>query len=180
MVTSEMRRAAKVVNFGIVYGLSPFGLAQSLKISREEAKAYIDRYFAQYPKVQEYIAKTIAAARENGYVTTVFNRRRSLPDINSPSRDLREFSERVAINTPIQGTAADLLKIAMRNIYRKMKREKVHSLLLLTIHDELVFEVPKSELDLMKAMVTQEMESVVKFIVPIIVNISIGNNLAEC
>jgi DNA polymerase-1 len=180
MVTNEMRRAAKVVNFGIVYGLSPFGLAQSLKISREEAKAYIDRYFAQYPKVQEYIAKTIAAARENGYVTTVFNRQRSLPDINSPSRDLREFSERAAINTPIQGTAADLLKIAMRNIYRKMKREKVQSLLLLSIHDELVFEVPKSELDQMKAMVKQEMESVAKFKVPIIVNIEEGKNLAEC
>ncbi|MDI6783140.1 MAG: DNA polymerase I [bacterium] len=180
MVTKEMRRAAKVVNFGIIYGLSPFGLAQSLKISREEAKAYIARYFARYSQVQEYIAKTISAARENGYVTTLFNRRRSLPDINSPSRDLREFSERAAINTPIQGTAADLLKIAMRNCYRKMKDEQLRSLQLLTIHDELVFEVPQSELEIMKIVVKQEMEAVAKLSVPIIVNIKVGKNLAEC
>ncbi|MCX7919807.1 MAG: DNA polymerase I [bacterium] len=180
LVTGEMRRAAKVVNFGIIYGLSPFGLSQSLKISQEEAKAYIARYFARYPRVKEYITQTISFAREKGYVTTLYNRRRYLPDINSPNRDLREFSERAAINSPIQGTAADLLKRAMLNVYRRMKKEKLTSLILLTIHDELVFEVPKSELNVMQAVVKQEMESVARFTVPLVVNIKVGKNLAEC
>ncbi|NPV69282.1 MAG: DNA polymerase I [Firmicutes bacterium] len=175
-VMPEMRSRAKAVNFGIVYGISDFGLSQNLGISRAEAKAYIDSYFARYPGVKSYMENVVAAARDKGYVTTMFSRRRYLPDISSPNRNLRMFAERTAINTPIQGTAADIIKLAMVNIASTMKRRGLASRMILQVHDELVFEVPGSELDAMTDLVKKSMEDVVRLSVPLKVDLKSGPN----
>ncbi len=175
-VTPEQRRKAKEVNFGIMYGMGAYGLSQRLDISPEEAEGFIQAYFAAYPGVQEYILKTVREARQQGYVTTLLQRRRLLPEINSENRRMREFAERTAINTPIQGSAADLIKVAMIRIHQRLAKEHLKSKMILQIHDELLFEVPRQELDLMKDLVRTEMESAIRLNVPVKVDISIGEN----
>lgn len=178
-VTEEQRRQAKAINFGIIYGMGEFGLAQRLDISNEEAAKFINDYFNRYPKVKDFIDSTIDEARENGYVKTLLNRRRNLPDILSDNRRVREFAERIAINTPIQGTAADLIKVAMIHIYQKLTKKKMATKMLLQVHDELVFEVPKNELESAKKLVREEMEGAIKLKVPVRVDIGIGKNWLE-
>ncbi len=178
-VTSEMRRKAKAVNFGIIYGISAFGLAQDIGVSNAEAKRYIDDYFAQYPKVREFIDRTISDAKMNGYVSTLFNRRRFIPELASSTAAVRNFGERMAINTPIQGTAADLIKLAMINIQKRLMFENLGSKMILQVHDELVFEVPDGEIELMKKLVKEEMEGVLTLSVPIRVDVGVGKNWDE-
>ncbi len=175
-VTAEMRRKAKAVNFGIIYGISAFGLAQDIGVSNAEAKRYIDGYFARYPKVREFIDGTIQQAREQGYVTTLLGRRRYIPELASASVPVRNFGERMAINTPIQGTAADLIKMAMISIHRLLKERGLGSRMILQVHDELIFEIPDREADMMRALVRGEMEGVLKLAVPIRVDLGIGPN----
>ena len=159
-VTSDERRKAKTANFGILYGISAFGLAQRLNIPRDEAKMLIDGYYTTFPQVREYIDRSIAQAREKGYVTTVYGRRRMLPDISSRNAVVRGFSERNAINAPIQGTAADVIKLAMVRIYRRFQQEGIQSKMILQVHDELNFDVIPSELDRVQRIVIEEMEGV--------------------
>ena len=161
-VTSDERRKAKTANFGILYGISSFGLAQRLSIPREEAKMLIDGYYTTFPQVRDYIDRSIAQAKEKGYVTTVYGRRRMLPDINSRNAVVRGFSERNAINAPIQGTAADIIKLAMVRIYRRFQAEGIRSKMILQVHDELNFDVIPSELDQVQRIVIEEMEGVYK------------------
>jgi DNA polymerase-1 len=178
-VNPEMRRLAKVINFGIIYGMSAFGLSKELAIPPSVAQAYIANYFQKYHGVRDYIDKSLELARERGYVATIMNRRRYLPDIASSNRSVRQFAERIAINAPIQGSAADLIKVAMINIHRRLLKEKRKTKLILQIHDELVFEVPEKELNLIKALVKEEMEGVVKLHIPLKVDIGVGKNWAE-
>ena len=159
-VTSDERRKAKTANFGILYGISAFGLAQRLNIPRDEAKMLIDGYYTTFPQVRDYIDRSIAQAREKGYVTTVYGRRRMLPDINSRNAVVRGFSERNAINAPIQGTAADVIKLAMVRIYQRFQQEGIQSKMILQVHDELNFDVIPSELDRVQRIVIEEMEGV--------------------
>ncbi len=178
-VTDDMRRRAKEVNFGIMYGMGPYGLASRLEIPQDEAEMFIINYFASYPKIQEFMTQAQDFARKNGYVTTLLNRRRYLPDIHSDNRRVREFAERNAINTPIQGTAADLIKVAMIKIFKRLKERKLNSKMIMQVHDELVFEVPKSEIELMKELVRQEMEQAIQLSVPIKVDVGVGKNWLE-
>ena len=178
-VTPEMRRKAKAVNFGIIYGISAFGLAQDIGVSNAEAKRYIDDYFAQYPKVREFIDRTIRDAKTNGYVSTLFNRRRFIPELASSAVAVRNFGERMAVNTPIQGTAADLIKLAMINIQKRLRRENLGSKMILQVHDELVFEVLDREIEPMKELVKEEMEGVLTLAVPIRVDMGVGKNWDE-
>jgi DNA polymerase-1 len=178
-ITPEMRRKAKAVNFGIIYGISAFGLAQDIGVSSIEAKRYIDSYFARYPKVREFLDRTIQDAKANGYVTTLFGRRRFIPELSSSTASVRSFGERTAVNTPIQGTAADLIKLAMIHIHQRLQQERLHSKMILQVHDELVFEVADSEIDLMKKLVKEEMEGVLMLSVPIKVDMGVGKNWDE-
>jgi DNA polymerase-1 len=179
LITPQMRRVAKTINFGIVYGMSSFGLAGQLNLSRKEAQTFIDRYFKHYAGVQQFMEDIIKQAREDRYVTTLLNRIRLLPDINTSNRTRREFAERTAINTPIQGTAADIIKLAMIKVDHELQKAKLQAKMLLQIHDELVFEVPEKEADKAKKLVKECMESVMKLDVPLVVNISIGKNLSK-
>lgn len=178
-VTPELRRQAKAINFGIVYGMSPFGLSKQLGISQKMAKTYIDHYFERYPGVQAFLDRTIQEAHQNGRTSTLMGRIRLLPDISSPNRNLRQFAERTAINTPIQGTAADLIKLAMIRVDDAFRRRRLNAAMLLTVHDELVFEVPPEELDEVQALVLEVMEGVWELRVPLKVNLAIGPNWAE-
>ncbi|MEW6186219.1 MAG: DNA polymerase I [Thermodesulfobacteriota bacterium] len=178
-VTPDMRRQAKVINFGILYGMSAFGLAKELGISNREAQDRIDQYFLRYQGVKQYIEDTLAETRRTRMVNTLFNRRRHIEDINSSNRAVRQFAERTAINTPIQGTAADLIKLAMIRIQEKLHQEKMASRMLLQVHDELVFEVPPGESALLKNLVRETMEGVLTLRVPLLVQISEGNNWAD-
>lgn len=178
-VTPELRRHAKAVNFGIVYGISDFGLARNLHISRKEAGDYISRYFERYPGVRAFMDKVVAEAHETGYVTTMFGRRRELPAIKSHNFNQRMLAERMAMNTPIQGTAADVIKLAMIAAYHRLKEAGVKSRILLQVHDELVLEVVESELDVVQAILRESMEQVVELSVPLIIDIHWGRNWAE-
>ncbi len=178
-VTSEMRSIAKTVNFGIVYGMSPFGLSKELGIEISKAREFIDAYFDKYVKVKVFLEGLVEEARRDGYVTTILNRRRYLPEINSTNNSVRQFAERAAINAPIQGSAADLIKIAMINIHRLIDEKKLRSKMILQVHDELVFEVPEEELETMKGLVKTRMEEVVKLKVPVKVQIKAGKNWLE-
>lgn len=178
-VTPELRRHAKVVNFGIVYGISDFGLARNLHISRKEASDYISRYFERYPGVRAFMDKVVAEAHETGYVTTMFGRRRELPAIKSRNFNQRMLAERMAMNTPIQGTAADVIKLAMIAAYHRLKEAGVKSRILLQVHDELVLEVVESELDVVQAILRESMEHVVELSVPLSIDIHWGRNWAE-
>jgi len=179
LITPQMRRVAKTINFGIVYGMSSFGLAGQLNLSRREAQTFIDRYFKHYAGVQRFMEDIVKQAKKDRYVTTLLNRIRLLPDINSSNRTRREFAERTAINTPIQGTAADIIKLAMIKVDREMKKAKLKARMLLQIHDELVFEVPAKEADITAELVKESMESVMKLDVPLVVNISVGKDLSK-
>ncbi|MGB9780594.1 DNA polymerase I [Caldanaerobacter sp.] len=175
-VTPEMRRAAKVVNFGIIYGMSDYGLAKDLKISRKEAKEYIDNYFEKYKGVKAYIERVIRFAKENGYVTTIMNRRRYIPEINSRNFTQRAQAERLAMNTPIQGSAADIIKMAMVKVHREFKRLGLKSQLILQVHDELVVDAYKDEVEVVKDILKENMENVIKLKVPLVVEIGVGSN----
>ena len=178
-VTPELRRNAKAVNFGIVYGISAFGLSEGLSISRQEAKEYIERYFATYPKVKEYLDGEVAFAKEHSYVKTLFGRRRPLPEIHASNFMRRSFSERVAMNAPIQGTAADIIKKAMVVVDQRLQEKQCKSRIVLQIHDELLLEVEKEELDTVKDILVSAMENVVSLPVPLIVEATVGNNWDE-
>ncbi|HTR37906.1 MAG TPA: DNA polymerase I [Bryobacteraceae bacterium] len=176
MVTPEMRRSAKAVNFGIVYGQTPFGLATSLGIDRKEAEAYIRTYFELHAGVKKFIQQTIAEVRESGVAVTLFGRKRPIPDMHSRNPNARSFAERTAVNTPLQGTAADLIKLAMIRIDEILRQERLEAKMLLQVHDELVFEAPPAEAEPVSKMVKREMENVHKLDVPLIVDTGIGEN----
>lgn len=178
-VTSDMRRKAKTANFGIIYGISVFGLAERLNVSRQEAKELIDGYFETYPQVKEYMDKSIQVARENGYVETIFHRKRFLPDINSRNAVVRGYAERNAINAPIQGSAADIIKVAMAHIYQRITSNKLKAKMILQVHDELNFSVPASEKELVQQIVIEEMEHAYRMHVPLKADCGWGNNWLE-
>ena len=178
-VTRDQRSAAKAVNFGIIYGQSAFGLSQTLNISRTEAKEIIDSYYAQYGTIKSYMDETVAQAREKGYVETIMKRRRYLPDINSSNAIVRGFAERNAVNAPIQGSAADIIKMAMVAVYREMKKTDLKSKMILQVHDELVFDVNIDEIETMKALVKHAMENAVNMIVPMEVEMELAGNWLE-
>ncbi len=179
MNPKEFRRHAKVINYGIMYGLSAFGLAQNLKIDRKEAQKYIDDYFIKYQGVKAWIDRTLAEARTTGYVSTLFGRIRQIPELNSSNWGLRGFGERTAVNAPIQGTAADLIKKAMVLMYREMRQQGLRSRLIMQVHDELVFEVHEEELELMRRLVKDRMEGAAELSVPIRVDLAVGSSWLE-
>lgn len=178
-VTPEMRARAKAVNFGIVYGISDYGLSRDIGVSRKEAGQYIDSYFAKYQGVKRYIDEIVACAHRDGFVTTLFGRRRHLPDINSSNFNQRSFAERTAMNTPIQGAAADIIKIAMIKVYDALKSQGLKSRLLLQVHDELVLEVTEDELSQVGSLIKEAMEQAVELSVPLLAEVKFGRNWAE-
>jgi DNA polymerase-1 len=178
-VSSDERRKAKTANFGIIYGITTFGLAERMEVSRSEAKELIDGYFETYPKVKEYMEESVNKARELGYTETLFGRRCYLPDINSHNATVRGYAERNAINAPIQGTAADIIKKAMIAIDRRMQEEGVRSKMILQVHDELNFNVVPEEKELMERLVIEEMEKVVSLRVPLVADCGWGENWLE-
>ncbi|PWB78482.1 MAG: DNA polymerase I [Candidatus Methylomirabilota bacterium] len=173
-VTAEMRRRAKVINFGIVYGMSPFGLASELQMSQEEAGQYIDRYFQIYRGVKAFIDRTIFEATERGFVNTLWGRRRAIPELKSFDQTVRQLGERLAVNTPIQGSAADLIKIAMIAVFKRLRSEQLGTRMILQIHDELLFDVPEAELEVAKRVATEEMERAAALSVPLKVDLGVG------
>lgn len=175
-VTPNIRRQAKAVNFGIVYGISDYGLSQNIGISRKDAKRFIDTYFKEYPGVKKYVDSSVETAREKGYVETIAHRRRYLPDIHASNFSVRSFAERTAMNTPIQGSAADIIKIAMINMQNELEKRQLKTRMLLQVHDELIFEVPDEEMSVVKELVPKVMDSAVKLDVPLKVETSWGNN----
>ncbi len=178
-VTSDQRRIAKTANFGIMYGISSFGLAQRLKIGRGEAKKIIEDYFANFPAISSYIEDTLTAARENGYVETIFGRKRYLPDINSRNATVRSLAERNAVNAPIQGTSADIIKLAMIKTAQRISQEGLQSRMILQIHDELVFDTMPDEVERLKTIVKEEMENVIELSIPLTVECNHGHNWLE-
>lgn len=178
-VTLEMRSRAKAVNFGIIYGISDFGLSRDIKVSRAEARRYINNYFARCPGVKKYIDQIIVKAKECGYVTTLFNRRRYLPELASSSHATRNFGERIAMNTPIQGSAADIIKLAMINIHKQLQKNKLFSKMILQVHDELIFDAPKNEMPALIKLVKGCMENALSLDVPLVVDIKTGPNWYE-
>ncbi len=178
-VTADQRRVAKTANFGIMYGISSFGLAQRLRCSRAEAKKIIDDYFASFPSIKFFIADTLASARETGYVETIFGRRRYIPDVNSHNGNVRALAERNAVNAPIQGSSADILKLAMIGVDRRLRQEALRTRLVLQIHDELLLEVPSAEIEKVRDIVVSEMENVVKLSVPLTVECNYGKTWLE-
>jgi DNA polymerase-1 len=178
-VTYEQRSAAKAINFGLMYGMGAFRLARDLKITRPEAQTYIDRYFERFSSVKAFMDGTIESGRELGYVTTMLGRRRYVPELRSKNFNRRAGAERAAINTPVQGTAADIIKLAMLRVDRVLKQNNSGARMLLQVHDELVFDVPTGEADEVSSVIKQEMESVVALDVPLVVQIAHGNNWNE-
>ena len=178
-VSKDMRRKAKMVNFGIIYGITPFGLSQRLNIKRSESNEIINSYFKEYPDIKQYMDSMINFAKENGYVETIKKRKRYLKDINSRNASVRGFAERNAINAPIQGSAADIIKIAMINIQDKMESEQLKSKLILQVHDELVFDLHMSEKEKMYQIVENEMKNAIELSVPLEVEIGIADNWLE-
>ena len=175
-VSDEMRRNAKMVNFGIIYGISAYGLSQRLNIPRKEAAHIIEQYFIQFPMVREYMDKNIAFAKKHGYVETIMGRRRYLRDINSNNSIVRGYAERNAINAPVQGSAADMIKIAMININRGLLKLKLKTKMILQVHDELVFDVFKKEKEIVMPIIEKEMKKAIPMIVPIEVEMKTGIN----
>lgn len=178
-VTPGMRSSVKAVNFGIIYGMSAFSLSQDLHISVDEAKSYIESYYSKFPKVKSYLDNTVKKAIESGFVKTAFGRIREIPELSSSNFNLRSFGERVAYNMPIQGTAADIIKIAMINVYKRLKTEKMQTRMLLQVHDELILEAPMEELDYAKTVLWEEMEKAAKLPVKLLVDVKSGANWAE-
>ena len=178
-ITKDQRRQAKTANFGIIYGISAFGLAQQLECSRTEAKQLIDDYFAAFPRVIQYIESQKELARQKGYAETLFGRKRYLPDINSHNATVRSFAERNAVNAPIQGTAADIIKMAMVSIHRRLKMENLKAQMIMQVHDELNFNVPKNEVDRVREIVVSEMQNAVHLSIPLIAECGVGENWLE-
>lgn len=178
-VTKEQRSNAKTVNFGIIYGVSAFGLSNQTDLSRSEAKELIDTYYETYPKLRNYMSDQVDFARDHGYVETVLNRRRYLKDINSQNAVVRGAAERNAVNAPIQGSAADIIKLAMINIHKRFEKENFKSKMLLQVHDELVFDAHKDELEIIKPIIKYEMENAFKMTVPLDVEMGVGQNWLE-
>ncbi len=178
-VTADMRRLAKTVNFGVIYGMSGYGLEQATEFSREEAEKFITSYFEKYPQVQAYLEGTKKQAREKGYVETILGRRRAIPEINSQNRNLREAAERMAINMPVQGTSADIIKVAMVQLDREMAKQKLQSKLLLQVHDELIFEVPEDEIAEMRQLAPEIMATSIKLSLPLKVDLKMGKNWGD-
>jgi DNA polymerase-1 len=178
-VTPDMRRKAKTINFGIIYGISPHGLARELSITHADAKVFIDTYFSKFARVKDYFETVMKKAETDGYVTTIMDRRRYLPELKSGDRNVKAFAQRMAVNTPIQGSAADLIKMAMINLYRRLIDEGLKTKMILQVHDELVFEAPENEEERVCAIVKEEMEGVMKLNVPLKVDINSGKNWAE-
>ena len=171
-----MRSDAKAVNFGIVYGISDFGLSRNLNISVHKAKQYIDSYFEKYPSIKLYMEDIVKEAKEKGYVSTIFHRRRNLPQLKSSNFNIRSFGERMAMNTPIQGSAADIIKIAMVKIYRTLEERNLKAKLILQVHDELLIECPENEKETVTRILQESMEDAVKISVPLKVDISYADN----
>jgi len=178
-VTSEQRRHAKAVNFGLIYGMSAFGLAKQIDVGRKEAQDYINTYFERYPGVREYMDNTREQAAKQGYVETLFGRRLYLPEINSKNGMRRQAAERTAINAPMQGTAADIIKKAMIHMYQWIQDEADDVKMILQVHDELIFEVPVARLEAVKAKIKEIMENAVQLDVPLVVDAGVGNNWHE-
>ena len=178
-VTPAMRRLAKTVNFGVIYGMSDYGLEQATELSRQEAAQFIAAYFEKYPGIKGYLETTKAEARRSGYVQTILGRRRHIPEINSANRQVRTAAERMAINMPVQGTSADIIKVAMINLHREMNRQKLRSKMLLQVHDELIFEVPQEEMEVMRKLVPEVMSTALVLSVPLKVDIKTGTNWGE-
>ena len=178
-ITADMRRVAKTVNFGVIYGMSDYGLEQATELSREEAAQFITSYFEKYPGVRQYLESTKQQARDKGYVQTLLGRRRPIPEINSANRQIREAAERMAINMPVQGTSADIIKVAMINLYREMQQRQMKSKMLLQVHDELLFEVPEAEMEEMRQLVPKIMSTALEISVPLKVDINSGQNWGE-
>jgi DNA polymerase-1 len=174
-----MRRVAKTVNFGVIYGMSEYGLEQATGLSREEAAGFINAYFAKYPGVKKYLESTKEEARQTGYVQTILGRRRAIPEINAQNRQVREAAERMAINMPVQGTSADIIKVAMINLEREIEKRSLKSKMLLQVHDELIFEVPSAELKEMKEIVPELMTSAIELSVPLKAAVKTGPNWGE-
>jgi DNA polymerase-1 len=175
-VSSEQRRYAKVINFGLIYGMSSFGLAKNLGIETKAAAAYIDKYFQRYPGVKQYMEETKAAAKSMGYVETVFGRRLYLPEINSPNGPRRAGAERAAINAPMQGTAADLIKMSMVKVQQVLDAEKPAIKMIMQVHDELVFELPEGEVDWLRSHIPRLMAGVAALKVPLLAEVGVGSN----
>lgn len=178
-VTADMRRKAKTANFGIIYGISVFGLAERMNVPRQEAKELIDGYFETYPQVKEYMDRSIQVARENGYVETIFHRKRFLPDINSRNAVVRGYAERNAINAPIQGSAADIIKVAMSLICQRLQSNNLKAKMILQVHDELNFSVPEAEKEIIQKIVIEEMERAYRMLVPLKADCGWGKNWLE-
>ena len=178
-VTDQQRRNAKAVNFGIVYGISSFGLSQDLSISKKEAAQYIEQYFATYPGIKIFLDDTVKHAKEMGYVVTLFGRRRPVPELSSSNYMQRSFGERVAMNSPIQGTAADIIKIAMNHVYERMKKEGLCSRLVLQVHDELLIETKKEEIEIVSRILEEEMKGAADLAVELDVDMHQGDSWYE-
>ena len=179
-VTKEQRSNAKAVNFGIVYGISDFGLANQLNIPRKKAKQYINEYLEQYSGIKRFMDGVTEKAKEQGYVETLFSRRRYIPELKSNNYMVRQFGARAAMNTPIQGTAADIMKIAMINVSKKMKQENLESKIVLQVHDEMMIEAKKEEAQKVKEIMKKEMEAAIQLKVPLIVDVSEASNWYDC
>ena len=179
-VTKEQRSNAKAVNFGIVYGISDFGLGEQLGISRKLAKKYIDEYLEEYSGIKEYMGNIIEKAKKDGYVETIFHRRRYIPELSSKNYMVRQFGSRAAMNTPIQGTAADIMKIAMIKVYRELKNRGIEAKIVLQVHDEMMIEAPEKEIEEVKGILKECMESATTLDVPLIAEISVADNWYDC
>jgi DNA polymerase-1 len=174
-----MRRLAKTVNFGVIYGMSDYGLEQATELSRQEAAQFIAAYFEKYPGIKDYLESTKAEARRSGYVQTILGRRRYIPEINASNRQVREAAKRMAINMPVQGTSADIIKVAMINLDREISQQELRSKMLLQVHDELIFEVPQEEMEIMRELVPEVMSTALALSVPLKVDIKTGTNWGE-
>jgi len=178
-VTTEQRRSAKAINFGLIYGMSAFGLAKQLDISRNEAQQYVDLYFERYPGVKAYMEQTRELAKEQGYVETVFGRRLYIPDIKASNAQRRQYAERTAINAPMQGTAADIIKMAMISLEQKIQAQQLPIKMIMQVHDELVFEVAEEQIKLATDLIRTEMEHAASLKVPLVVDVGLGDNWDE-
>lgn len=178
-VTNEQRQNAKAINFGIVYGISSFGLSQQIGIKVEDAKIFINKYFSVFPKIKSYINNIIDFCEKNGYVQTIFNRRREVMEIKNKNKVIQNFGKRIAMNMPIQGSAADILKLAMNKIYEEIKKQNIDAILIAQIHDELIFEVEDNKVNDVITKITKIMSNVTKLKVPLLINTSIGDNWFE-
>ena len=178
-VTPILRSRAKAVNFGIVYGISAFSLAQDIGVYPNEAKAYIDAHLEKYHGVRDYMKQIVETAKAQGYVSTVYGRRRYLPELKSANFNMRSFGERVALNMPVQGTAADIIKLAMVNVHRRLKAEGLKARLILQVHDELIVECPGEEAEQVRQLLTEEMENAAQLSVPLLADAHIGHSWAE-